>query len=327
MATIIKTKSGYRAQVCINKIRDSGSFRTKREAEAWASSRETELRSQENALPGERHTVAQTFEKYVAEVSSKKRGERWERIRIAALLRDPLLCAELPVAKLTTNHLSDWRDTRLKQVSAGTVIREIGLLSDALEVARREWKWITVNPIKDMRKPSSPDSRRIIITRAQIRLMLATMGRSPRQPVRSVSQSVAVCFLLALRTGMRAGELTGLTWDRVHDGYCRLLVTKTVPRNVPLTMKAMRLIESMRGFDNELVFGLQAQTLDALFRKYRKRAGLEGFTFHDSRHTAATWIAQKISVLDLCKAFGWSDPKMAMVYYNPSAADIAKRMN
>lgn len=60
-----------------------------------------------------------------------------------------------------------------------------------------------------------------------------------------------------------------------------------------------------------------------MFRRYRERAGLEGFTFHDSRHTAATWMARKLEVLDLCKTFGWSNPKMAMVYYNPTAEDIA----
>jgi integrase len=135
-----------------------------------------------------------------------------------------------------------------------------------------------------------------------------------------------VAFLVALRTGMRAGELCGLTWDRVREDFCVLPVTKTRPRHVPLTQKALRLIEQMRGFDDSLVFGLKSQTLDALFRKYRARAGLSGFTFHDARHTAATWLALKLDVMDLCKAFGWSNPKQAMAYYNPTASDIARRM-
>ena len=55
-------------------------------------------------------------------------------------------------------------------------------------------------------------------------------------------------------------------------------------------------------------------------------AGLEGFTFHDSRHTVATWMARKVDVLTLCKIFGWRNPKMAMVYDNPKASNIAKRL-
>ena len=88
----------------------------------------------------------------------------------------------------------------------------------------------------------------------------------------------------------------------------------------------MRTIELMRGFDKELVFGLKTQSLDAMFRKYRQRAGLDGFTFHDSRHTAATRLAQRLHVLDLCKMFGWTSTTRALVYYNPKAVDIAQRI-
>jgi integrase len=141
-----------------------------------------------------------------------------------------------------------------------------------------------------------------------------------------VSQAIAHAFLLALRTGMRAGEICSLRWDQVKQGYLARVGTKTVPRDVPISKKAARLIEAMRGYDKELVIGVSPQSLDALFRKYRVRAGLDGFTFHDSRHTAATWIAQKLHILDLCKMFGWKNTKRALTYYNPSASDIADRL-
>jgi len=125
---------------------------------------------------------------------------------------------------------------------------------------------------------------------------------------------------------MRAGEITGLTWSLVMVDYCALPTTKTTSRNVPLEPKARRIIASMDGWDSEKVFGLSAQTLDSLFRRYRDRAGQQGYTFHDSRHTAATWLAKRVDVLTLCKMFGWSDPKQAMVYYNPTASDIARML-
>lgn len=322
MASIAPHKLGFRAQLCVNKHRESAIFRTKREATIWAAARETELRAQAKASPGERFTFADALDKYVKEVSPRKRGHRWEAVRVAAMLNDPFLPTRERVGNLTTAQLLAWRDIRLKSVKPGTVLREIGLLSDVLEVARREWQWIPVNPMRDVRKPRSPEHRKVVITRAQIRLMLGEMGYSPRKPIRTISQAVAVCFLVALRTGMRAGELCGLTWDRVHDGHCVLAVTKTTPRDVPLTSKAMALIEKMRGFDKALVFGIKSQTLDAIFRKYRARAGLSGFTFHDARRTAATWISKKIDVLTLCKMFGWTDPKKAMIYYSPTMKSI-----
>ena len=335
MATIIKTKSGYRVQVYVSGVRESKTFRTKREADAWGSAREIQLRAEKTMLPGEKFTLADAMRRYVDEVSPTKRGERWERVRIAALMRDPVLRCDELMCTLKTTHLKDWRDARLKEVKPNTVLREITLLSDLFETARREWHWIEVNPLRDMRKPSKPESRDVVITRQQIKLMLRAMKYSSNKPVRTVSQSVAACFMLALRTGMRAGELCKLSWNHVHDGWCHLPTTKTKPRDVPLTGKAMAIIERMRGWDDELVFGLKAQSLDALFRKHRIRAGLEGFTFHDSRHTAATWIvgymrshnvpAQQ-AVFDLCKMFGWENTDQALTYYNPHARDIARRI-
>lgn len=336
MASITKHASGYRAQVYVKGERASEKFRTKREAEAWAAAKETELRARQGASPGDRYTFAEAMRRYGEEVSPTKRGHRWEMVRIEKFLKDPDLPSAEKIGRVTPEMLGAWRDARLRQVSAGSVLREFGLLGAVMEAARLDWRWISSNPVKDVRKPSAPAHREVTITRAQIRKMLVEMGYRSSGPITSVSQAVAICFLVALRTGMRAGELCGLEWDRVFEGYCRLPVTKTVPRDVPLTAKAMRLIGRMKGWDRKSVFCLRVNTLDSLFRRYRIRAGLEGFTFHDSRHTAATWIAGRMkssglpaqqALLDLCKMFGWSSMDRALTYYNPSAADIAKRIN
>ena len=147
--------------------------------------------------------------------------------------------------------------------------------------------------------------------------------------MRSVSLSVAVAFMFSLRTGLRAGEVCGLRWSDVGPDSCH--VSSKTPagnRDVPLTRKALRLIEKMRGYDPLTVFGIKPQSLDAMFRKFRDRSGVGDYTFHDSRHTAATWMVANgsINVLELCKIFGWTDPKMAMVYFQPSVKDMKKRL-
>jgi integrase len=113
----------------------------------------------------------------------------------------------------------------------------------------------------------------------------------------------------------------------VRGDYVVLHKSKTGEgRHVALSHAARRTIESMRGWHPVEVFGLRPQTLDALFRKLRDAAGLAGFTFHDTRHTAATMLAQRLDVLDLCKMFGWKKTTRALTYFNPTASDIAKRL-
>lgn len=322
MASIKPAPNGYRAQVYVKGKRESRCFRTRREAAAWASVREIELSKGDGQAT---NTLADALSRYAAEVSVHKRGCRWEEIRIRAFLKSALPVDSL-IHAVTPEMIGLWRDDRLRSVGNGTVLREIGLLSAVFETARREWRWITINPVADIRKPRQPDHRETLITHQQIKAMLRSLGYSPLLPIRSVSQSIAVAFLLALRTGMRAGELCKLKWTLVFDGWCRLPVTKTTHRDVPLVPKSLRLLNKMRGFDPVHVFGVSSQTLDTLFRRARDRARLDGFVFHDTRHTAATWLAQILHILDLCKMFGWEDPKHAMIYYNPKASDIAKRI-
>jgi integrase len=324
MASIRKHGTGWRSQVFCRGVRDSQVFRTKREAESWAAARETAIRALASN-PGN-HTMADALARYAAEVSPGKRGARWELVRLAYFPRQAEFPASLRLADIDARHLSAWRDARLREVSAGAVLREFALLSSVFEVARREWRWIDRNPLADVRRPRAPDHRSVLITWRQIRAMLRELDHCSG-PCRSARQAVARAFLLALRSGMRAGELCGLTWDRVHADYVELPVTKTTPRDVPLSPAARRVIESMRGWDSVSVFGMAPQSLDMLFRRARLSAGMNGFTFHDSRHVAATMLSRRLDVLTLCKVFGWRNTSQALTYYNPSAADIAVRIS
>ena len=329
MASFKQHAKGWRAFICINYQRESAMFRTKREAEIWASRRETEIRSGANLTASEKFTMAQAIERYRDEVSPTKRGHNWEFLRLNAFLRDKVLPINKPLTHCTSDAIGKYRDARLQLVAKSTVLRELGLLSSMLEEARREWKWIETNPVKDVRKPRAPDHRNVIITKSQIKQVLKHLDYTKDMPVRSISCACGFAFLFALRTGMRAGEICGLTWANVKDDYCVLPVTKTVPRNVPLSKKSKLIIERMKGFDKDYVFGIKANTLDAMFRRARNRAKLEGFTFHDARHTAATWMVNsgKVNVLELCLIFGWSSTSMALTYYNPRVSDLSKKLD
>lgn len=338
MATPKKTAAGtWRIQIEVRGQRDAGTFDTRREAVEWAATRTAELKALAVGgkvgakMLGQSRTLNDALKKYKEEVSPGKRGWRWEFVRIDAITtKHAAWPGKRLLVDLDAQDLIGWRDARLKEVARSTVLRDMTLVGHALETARREWGWLSENPMRDVTKPAEPDHRERIISGTEIRAMLRELGWGRRKPVRSVAQAVAHCFIAALQTGMRAGELTGLVWGDVRSDYCTLHAGRTKTgkaRQVPLTAAALRNLEALRGWDGDLVFGLKSQTLDAMFRKYRTRAGLEGFTFHDARHTAATRMAQVLHVLDLCKVFGGENTARALTYYNPTGSDIAARLN
>lgn len=327
MAKATKTSTGrWHIQIQIAGVRDSGTFATKREADSWAQERAVELRAAKAGKSGTVKTLRDALREYAERVTPGKRGWVKELVRLKAF-EGPGHHA-LPVNKrlsdVTSGDVALWRDARLKVNARGTVLRDLTLLSAVLEIARKEWGWVDANVCRDVTRPANPDHREVIIHGPQIRRMLRQLGWS-RKPARSVSQAIANCFLLALQTGARAGELCAMRWADVKPDQVAI-TGKTGKRNLPLTPASRRTIELMRGFDDELVFGIKSQSLDALFRRARERAGLSGFVMHDARHTAATRLAQRLHVLDLCLVFGWQNTSRALVYYNPTASQIAKRI-
>jgi integrase len=105
-----------------------------------------------------------------------------------------------------------------------------------------------------------------------------------------VRNAVANVLLLGLSTGMPQGELAAIRWANVHPNFIHTDSKSMVDftRDVPLSRQAKRVVEKMRGYDPTSMFNINAGSIDTHFRNAKTRANLDGFTFHDSRHTAAT---------------------------------------
>jgi len=197
-------------------VRDSAVFSTKREAVLWAAQRETMIKDNAGKPAGELHSLRDALRRYANEVSPLKRGARWEQLRLRAF-ESYALPLDAPIAKLTAQQVATFRDARRAAVANGSVIRELTLLSSVLETARREWGWVSDNPCRAIRKPAQPRHRERVLKWGEVRAMLKVMGWQADRPVRSVTQSVAACMLLAMRTGMRAAScaaLSGATFIR-----------------------------------------------------------------------------------------------------------------
>lgn len=318
-------------QISVGGRRESFTAATATECKDWAARRKLELLAEQGGRGGEIHSLGDALRRYGEEVAPRHKGERWEQVRIARMLRD--LPVTLPLASVRPEHLIRWRDRRLTQVAPASVAREMNLLGSVFTHARREWRWLSESPMPEVTRPSGGRPRERVIDRSEARRLLRGLGYRPLKRPATLQQIVAAVFLMALRTGMRSGEITGLTWARTHGTWVTLADTKNgTSREVPLSRSARRLVDRMRGLDDERVFPVGAQSRDALFRAARERAGLAGFRFHDARHTAATRIGAtvgqpgRLSFPEFCRVFGWRDPKQAMVYVNPSAAALAEKL-
>jgi integrase len=312
--------NGWQVQVCVDGVRRSATFPTKRAAAQWAAAFSLDVQSRAvGAIPDIPFSVL--LERYRVEVSVKKRGACKESVRINALLRDDLASVRLPV--LSSSHFAAWRDRRLRVVSSASVLRDWSLLNHVLSVSVQEWGLLKENPLRGVSKPKSPPSRDRRISGVEIERMLLGFGYVRDKTLGTVTARVGAAFLFAIETAMRAGEIASLTWDAVSGNVAHLPMTKNgFPRHVPLSLEALRILDQLPK-DSGFVFGLKTSQIDALFRKVRARAMISNLHFHDTRHEAITRLAQKLNVLDLARMVGIRDLRILMVYYNARPEDIA----
>ncbi|CUI40489.1 tyrosine-type recombinase/integrase [Achromobacter xylosoxidans] len=327
MPTFRKRGTSWRAEVARNGHRESATFATKREAMDWANRRELELA---NARAGKvtRWTLADVMQRYADEVSPEKAGARWEKARIASIKKDKV--AKLVMQDIGPAELADWRDRRLAEVQGATVLREIGLLRAIWTRAKLgEWRYVDHDPWPDVIKPKDNPARKIIFTNKQIEDIVSALGYTDGAP-KDKREQTAVAFLLALETAMRSGEILTLEWKHVHLERRMLHLPRSKngdARDVPLSRRAVALLEAMKGIHPEQVFTVNAGLRDAYFRQGKTLAKVDGPTFHDARATAITRLSKKLELLELAKMVGHRDPRSLMIYYRESATEIANKLD
>jgi len=331
MASIVKCAGGWRVQIAIKGKRESGTYPTKAQAQAWAAMRETQIREEKTTGITAGKTCRDAFERYEKEVSRTKRGYRWEALRLSAMGNTVIGKAnfgDMKLSDVTPDFLGQWRDLRLQKVAGSTVNREMNLLSHVFSTAQREWGWMVASPTKDVRRPKNPPPRDRRISADEIDRLCLALGFD-NMPVQNKSQAIAVAFLFAIETAMRAGEICALMPNHVSGNVAHLPMTKNgTKRDVPLSKRAIELLAFLPEPDPQKpLFDLTTASLDALFRKARGNSMIEGMTFHDTRHEAITRLAKKLNVLELARMVGHRDLRMLQIYYNETAAKLAELLD
>lgn len=295
------------AQINRNGQRISKSFETKREAQAWAL--EQEARAKREKAGGAR-TFGDAVDKYIQDVSSKKDGEVWEVRRLNAMRE--YFKGDTALLEIDTPQIADWRDTRLKTVSASTVVREANLLRNLFNLARLEWRWVDHQPFAGVKLPKENAPRHQVWTWQLIKRVL----RAERV---GKTKEMQDAFHIALRSGMRLGEVLAAPENFDKQRQVVTLKTKTEARaQIPIGRIAAKLLEREP-------FTVGANEGSVLFSKLCRELLIEGLTFHDTRGTALTHLSKKVDVLTLAKISRHKDLSLlSNVYYRATADSIAK---
>jgi integrase len=166
-------------------------------------------------------------------------------------------------------------------------------------MARDEWQWIDTFP--KIKLLSGEVERDRWLTHEQAERL-----------IRSCAPHLAALVRYALATGCRAGEITGLEWDRVDLNRKTAWLNQTkngTPRGVPLNEDATEVLREQIGKHLRYCFTYEGQPLRAdvtntAWHTALKRAGIEDFRFHDLRHTWASWHRQAGTSCDELKDLG-----------------------
>lgn len=351
MATFRLLKSGYWQAV----IRKKGfekqfkTFRLKTDCLKWATDTEAAMnRGLFNDMSeAESLTIKEALQRYLKEVTPRKKGYEMEAIRINVLLRHKL--ANKTLATFKRADALKYRDELLSSgKSASTVNKELSIISHLYETANKEWSINCVNPIKQISKPKISNSRTRRLSDVEFKyLQLALKDESGGTRTNKLVHGVVV---FAIETAMRQAEILSLTWAdiNIEKRVAILKDTKNgTSREVPLSTIAIGALndeyEKVVKLKRGKVFVTTASALKQSYRRAVKRARayyeaetneddrddsvLIDLTFHDLRHEATSRLANIFALHELMKVTGHSDSKMLARYYHPRAEELAKRLD
>ncbi len=328
MATIRKRDSKWQVQVRRQGFKPvSRSFIQQRDAERWATLKERELDLLESqGLQGAtvcNLTLAELLARYRSEVIPSKRGGDREAYIVQAFERLPL--AKRLAGKLAPSDFRAHRDKRLSLVGPATVVRELGIVQHAYEVARTDWGFTGLsNPLKDVPKPKLPGGR----TR---RLVGDELAKLTAQTANSRNHLLKPLMVFALETAMRQGEIITARWEhlQVVERVLVLPMTKNgKPRTVPLTKTAMQVLSDLGPQTEGPIFPTTSEAVKTAWARLTKRAKVPDFHFHDLRHEAISRLFERgFDLPEVMMMSGHTDHRMLLRYTHLHARKLVEKLD
>ena len=321
MASIRKRNGKWQVRINREDISVTKTFLNKKDGETWARLTEAAIERNEFTLKTKKtaETLGQLFDQYNDEVAPLHRSKTTSFM--LASLKSRL--GDVRVDSFNARDLADWRDKRLQEVKAASVVRELNTLSAMLNHARKEWCIQIANPVADIKRPTVAASRtRRLIDDEESRI------------VKELSSMYSNIVRFALATSMRRGEVLTLLWANVNlDMQVAVLpMTKNGDiRRVPLSKDAVAILKEQRlaivQSITGRVFDVSQVSLDKAWRKACRKAGVLGLRFHDLRHEAISRLFEiGLNPMEVSSISGHKTLQMLKRYTHLKAEDLAKKL-
>jgi len=233
-----------------------------------------------------------------------------------------------------------------KGLSEGTALRHFNVMHHMMGKAATIWSketGIDRNPADEVEVKRPNDQRERYLSVEELPRLKQTLDEKMyRKGMKMINQTyyrLRLIVLIALTTGMRIAEIFGLKWADLLYGEGIIAVRAKLKRGkiryVPMPLELateLRRYPAVLGEDR--IFPPKAgakgerQRVEGSFETVLKLAGIEGFRFHDLRHTFASWYMMNGGDLyELAKILGHSNIKMTERYAKLAKTHIAKTGN
>ena len=332
MAYILKRKGkkGFTYRVQVQRVGFKSIFKTLdtlSEAKRWGRQMESKLDRGDYSDYSEasKVTLGDLFKRYVSEGKHKKQKQwRNTEYRLGLILKDTI--SDINLLRFSTKHLSEYRDRRLQHVTPDTFNKDFNFISVVIQTAQKDWGiYIPQNPCRlTKREKTAPPRNRILVNEEESRLLKACELSSTRYLKPMVEFSI--------ETAIRQGELLKLRYEHFDRRRMTIYIPETKngePRTIPLSKKAIGIIESLpRRLDGK-IFPLTKDVLGKRWYVALKKAKISNFRWHDLRRTGVSmWFERGLSVPSVQVMSGHKDPRVLLnTYTKLNPEKIAKEIN
>lgn len=329
-----KRGNAYRIELMHEGKRIGATRDTAKECEQWAMIKLLELKTQDKSADDgvkQHYPLSALMYKYYDEVGEHKKSKRSIDISIRHFIKNFQSIADMSIHDITPQVLTGWRNARMQNVSTGTVLRDVSLFSAIFTYAQKELFLLETNPFYLMSKPVQPKPRNRRISEAEIEMILQAHNYEWGKVPETTEQYIAWCFLFAIETTMRQGEILAIKRTNIFDDYIHLPETKNGDaRDVPLSIKAKELLSLIPDNKTNDLIKVSSGTFQNMFGNRIRKIGLDDLHFHDTRHEGITRLVKlrKVPIEILMKITGHKTPKILInTYYNPTASEISRMLN